>query len=57
MKGIKTKDCTDKIKSMEKKTLYLKGEERDNARQKYLKLLKSCKKECGLEEPVYYKRR
>jgi hypothetical protein len=41
---------------MEKEILQLKGRKRDEARVEYLRLLKSCGKECGLEEPIYLKR-
>ena len=41
---------------MEKKILYLSGNKREQARREYLKLLNSCGEECGLEEPMYYRR-
>jgi hypothetical protein len=50
-------DCKTKITLMEKEILYFTGREREAARRKYLKLLKSCSKECGLEEPIYINRR
>lgn len=45
-----------RIELMEKEILCLKGQKRDRARIEYLRLLKSCGKECGLEEPIYIKR-
>jgi hypothetical protein len=42
---------------MEKEILYFEGRRREIARRKYLRLLRSCSKECGLEEPIYIKRR
>ena len=50
-------DCKTKITLMEKEILYFTGRKRERARRRYLKLLKSCSKECGLEEPVYFDRR
>jgi len=41
---------------MEKEILYLKGSKRAQVRMEYLRLLKSCGKECGLEEPIYIMR-
>jgi hypothetical protein len=41
---------------MEKEILYFKGLSRRKAKKKYLRLLLSCPKICGLEEPVYLKR-
>ena len=49
-------DCKTKIALMEKEILYFVGRKRERARRKYVKLLKSCSKECGLEEPIYIKR-
>jgi hypothetical protein len=45
------------IELMEKETLYFTGEKRVIARRKYVRLLKSCKGESNLEEPIYLKRR
>ena len=45
-----------KIESMEKEILYLKGRERAQIRMEYLRLLKVCGKECGLEKPIYITR-
>lgn len=55
-RGKQTSECMQKIELIEKDTLYLKGKKRDKARRKYLELLISCKKECGLEEPIYLER-
>jgi hypothetical protein len=44
------------IELMEKKILYLSGRKRARAKNKYLKLLRSYRKECGLEKPIYLKR-
>jgi hypothetical protein len=41
---------------MEKEIFHLTGNERAKARNEYHKLLKSCSKECGLEEPIYLTR-
>ncbi|MGD9131381.1 MAG: hypothetical protein PVH73_07400 [Candidatus Bathyarchaeota archaeon] len=49
-------DLKSRIELMEKEILQLKGRKRDEARVEYLRLLKSCGKECGLEEPIYLKR-
>jgi hypothetical protein len=53
---MKQKDCKHKIKTMEKEILELKGKEKEIAKKKYLKALKSCDKECGSEESEYYRR-
>ena len=45
------------IDLMEKEILYFTGRKRAAARSKYLRLLKSCKEEYNLDEPVYLKRR
>ena len=42
---------------MEKEIVYFKGLKRKKARKAYLKLLLSCGNRCGLEEPVFIKRR
>jgi hypothetical protein len=42
-----------KIDFMEKELLYLTGRKRAEAKMKYLQLLKSCGKECGLDKPIY----
>jgi hypothetical protein len=44
------------IDLMEKETLYFTGKKRDRARNQYFKLLRSCRKECELEKPIYLKR-
>jgi hypothetical protein len=41
---------------MEKEIVYLKGTKRVVARRAYYRLLKSCGKTCGLDEPIYLKR-
>jgi hypothetical protein len=46
----------NEIELMEREILYLTGRKRARARYKYLKLLRSCGKECGLEKPIYLKR-
>jgi len=45
------------IDLMEKEIIYFAGRKRAIARRKYFRLLKSCKDECKLEEPIYLKRR
>jgi hypothetical protein len=50
------KKLKSRIESLEKELLYLKGRQRAEARMEYLRLLKSCGKECGLEEPIYLRR-
>jgi len=42
-----------RIELMEKELLSLKGNDRAKVALEYHKLLKSCSKECGLEEPIY----
>lgn len=49
-------ELKSKIELMEKEIVYLKGRKRDQVRMEYLRLLKSCGKECGLEEPIYIMR-
>ena len=44
------------IEKMEKEILYFKGKRRLRAKRAYYKLLRSCGKECALEEPIYLKR-
>jgi hypothetical protein len=41
---------------MEKEIVYLKGTKRVRAKKAYYKLLKTCGKKCGLDEPIYLKR-
>jgi hypothetical protein len=50
------KELKSRIDSLEKELLYLKGRQRAEARMEYLRLLKSCGKECGLDEPIYIRR-
>jgi hypothetical protein len=49
-------ELKSRIESMEKEILHLKGRKRAQVRLEYLRLLKSCGKECGLEEPIYIRR-
>ncbi|MEJ2271221.1 MAG: hypothetical protein P8X91_01775 [Candidatus Bathyarchaeota archaeon] len=42
---------------MEKEIVYFQGLKRSKARKSYLRLLMSCKNKCGLDEPIYLKRR
>ena len=41
---------------MEREIVYLMGRKRIRARQKYLQLLRSCGKNCSLDEPIYLDR-
>jgi hypothetical protein len=50
------KELKNRIELLEKELLELKGSERAEARTEYLKLLKSCGKEFGLDEPIYFMR-
>ena len=52
----KTKELQTRIELLEKEIFQLKGRERVEARTEYLRLLKSCGKEFGLEEPIYIMR-
>jgi hypothetical protein len=52
----KKEELKSRIELMEKEILRLKGRKRDEVRMEYLRLLKSCGKECGLEEPIYIRR-
>jgi len=52
----KKEELKSQIESLEKEILYLKGSKRAEVRMEYLRLLKSCGKECGLEEPIYIRR-
>jgi hypothetical protein len=45
-----------RIESLEKEILHLKGSKRTEARIEYFELMKSCSKECGLDEPIYIMR-
>jgi hypothetical protein len=45
------------IDLMEKEILYFTGRKRALARRKYLRLLRLCKEECGLDDSIYLKRR
>jgi hypothetical protein len=50
------KELKSKIESLEKEILHLKGSRRTEARMEYFKLMKSCSKECWLDEPIYIMR-
>jgi hypothetical protein len=50
-------NCEKRIEIMEKEILYYVGEKRVLARKKYLRLIKSCSKEIGLDDPLYLNRR
>jgi hypothetical protein len=50
------KEVKSRIELMEKEILHLKGRKRTEARMEYLRLLKSCGKECGLEDSIYIRR-
>ncbi len=52
----KTEELKTRIELLEKEIFQLKGRERAEARTEYLRLLKSCSKEFGLEEPIYIMR-
>jgi hypothetical protein len=52
----KTEELQTRIELLEKEIFQLKGRERAEARTEYLRLLKSCGKEFGLEEPIYIMR-
>ncbi|MCK4885071.1 hypothetical protein KAS24_03270 [Candidatus Bathyarchaeota archaeon] len=38
---------------MEKEIIYLTGRRRQKARTAYFRLLHSCGKACGIDEPIY----
>jgi hypothetical protein len=44
------------IEMMEKEIVYFKGKKRARARKAYLRLLRSCGKNCNLDEPIYLRR-
>jgi hypothetical protein len=44
------------IELMEKEIVYFKGRKRLRAKQRCFRLLKSCGKNCGLDETVYIDR-
>jgi hypothetical protein len=52
----KKEELKSQMELMEKEILRLKGRKRAEVRMQYLSLLKSCGKECGLEEPIYITR-
>jgi hypothetical protein len=45
------------IQKMEQKIPYLKGKKKMEAKEEYLRLLKSCGKNCKLIEPIYLRRK
>ena len=49
-------NCNHKIKAMERDMLQLSGKERAEAKENYMKVLRSCEKECMFDEPKYYLR-
>lgn len=46
-----------KVDLMEKEIVYFQGLKRNKARRAYLRLLLANKDQCGLNEPIYLKRR
>jgi hypothetical protein len=44
------------IEIMEKEIVYFRGRKRERARKAYLRLLRSCGKNCNLDEPIYLQR-
>ena len=52
----KKEELKSQIELMEKEYVFLKGSERAQVRMKYLMLLKSYGKQCGLDEPLYIMR-
>jgi hypothetical protein len=52
----KSEELKTRIEMLEKEIFQLKGRERAEARTEYLRLMKSCSKEFGLEEPIYIMR-
>ncbi len=46
-------DIKTRIEQMEKEMFHLAGSERAKARLEYNRLLKTYRKECGLEESIY----
>jgi len=45
------------IEEMEKEIPYLKGKKKAEAKKEYFELLKSCGKNCKLNEPIYLRRK
>jgi hypothetical protein len=45
-----------KLELLESEIFYLRGSKRIEARNEYFRLLKSCGKEYGLDEPIYIMR-
>ncbi|MGD2066988.1 MAG: hypothetical protein PVI43_07480 [Candidatus Bathyarchaeota archaeon] len=52
----RSKEVKIRIELLEKELLQLKGKERAEARTENLRLLKTCGKEFGLDEPIYTRR-
>jgi hypothetical protein len=44
------------IELMEREIVYFRGRKRLRAKQRYLRLLRSCGKNCGLDETFYIDR-
>ena len=49
----RSKELKTRIELLEKELLQLKGIERSEVKKEYIRLLKSCGKEIGLDEPIY----
>ena len=49
--------CPKRIELLEKEIINLKGRERLLAKREYFSLLRSNSKICGLEDPIYLRRR
>ena len=49
-------ELKSRIELLEKEIVSLKGRKRAEIKMEYLRLLKSCGKEYGLEEPIYIRR-
>lgn len=49
--------CPKRIELMERDILHFKGEKRLEAKKEYFRLLITNSKNCGLEDPIYLKRR
>ena len=56
MSGSREEALRCEIDLMEKEILYFTGRKRAIARRKYFRLLRLCKEECRLDEPIYLKR-
>ena len=49
-------ELKSRIELLEKEIVSLKGRKRAEVKMEYLRLLKSCGKEYGLDEPIYIRR-